>query len=166
MAHDIRWVRSHGCTVKYDQGQQILMNKLSVTKADRALRQHSRTARVGVVPDRFWSASPLPIYREIDSQITIYTQSLPTWAPYPDSALAGTSTLQLHGSATTHFLYSRRIAISSPKHYAQAEYSHASSGEHVGRAIASQSGRLPYTAEHGTREMRSYTLRALRMWLK
>jgi hypothetical protein len=97
---------------------------------------------------------------------TMYTQSRPNGAPYLVHALRGTFTLHAHCFATTHFLYSRRIEISSPKHYAQAEYSHASLDEHVGRAIAYQSGRLPYTAEHGTREMRSYTLRTLRMCLK
>jgi hypothetical protein len=72
VAQSIRWVRSYSGTVKYGQGQQILVNKLSVTKADQALRQHGRTARVGIVPDRLWSTSTVRChYTENNSQIKI-----------------------------------------------------------------------------------------------
>jgi hypothetical protein len=76
--------------------------------------------------------------------------------------LTGTSTLHTSRSSTTHFLCSWRIAIASPRHCAPIEYSHISFAARVGRATASQSGRVSDAIEHSTREKRSYTLRALR----
>jgi hypothetical protein len=91
-----------------------------------------------------------------------YTRFLPIRAPYPEYTLTGTSTLHTSRSSTTHFLCSWIIAIASPRHCAPIEYSHISFAARVGRATASQSGRVSDAIEHGTREKRSYTLRALR----
>ena len=98
-----------------------------------------------------------------DSSVTvIYSQSLPAMAPYPESTLADASTLPTRRSAKTYFLYSWPIAVASSKHYAPIDCYHASFDARVGRAIACRSWRLPCSAEHGIREERSYTLRALR----
>jgi hypothetical protein len=95
-----------------------------------------------------------------------YTQSLAIGAPYPYFALAGTSTLLTYHAATTHSLYSRGVAIASPRHWAPIEYNHSLFCARVGRAVASQSGRLSSVAEHGKREMRSYPPQVLQMTLK
>jgi hypothetical protein len=56
--------------------------------------------------------------------------------------------------------------MTPPRHCAPIEYDHGSFGARVGRAIASQSGRLSSAAEHGKREMRSYASQVLRTTLK
>ena len=95
-----------------------------------------------------------------------YTQSLAIEGPYPYFALAGTSTLFTYRAATPHFLYLWLISMVSPRNCTPIEYSHGSLGVRVGRAIASQSGRLSSAAEHDKREMRSYPPQVLRTTLK
>ena len=50
--------------------------------------------------------------------------------------------------------------VASSRYRVPTEYNHASSDVRVGRAVACRSKRLSYAAEHGTRVMRSHTLRA------
>ena len=74
--------------------------------------------------------------------------------------------MHMHSSATTHFLYSCGIAVASPRHWAPMEYNYSLFCARVGRAAASQSGRLSSAAEHDKRKMRSYPPQALRTTLK
>jgi hypothetical protein len=59
-----------------------------------------RESLVGISPGRITEMS-LCLTRRLDC----YTQSRPTWAPYPEYTLRGTSTLHMHRYAITYFLY-------------------------------------------------------------
>jgi hypothetical protein len=56
--------------------------------------------------------------------------------------------------------------MTPPRHCAPIEYDHSLFCARVGRAVASQSGRLSSVAEHGKREMRSCASQVLRTTLK
>jgi hypothetical protein len=56
--------------------------------------------------------------------------------------------------------------MASPRHHAPVEYNHGFFCARVGRAVASQSGRLSSAAEHDKIEMRSYSPQVLRTTTK